>query len=354
MVNVTIKRRVTVGGVIYIGWVYGRPYVGQSRVLDKNRFPTQRKKRHIKDAEAGDHLPFHRAVAKYGLDDFKVLEFIEIEDVEDAVANAFNEIDDEHDAFTCEFLEDGPLKQLIQALNDAECKWIKELNSMIPEKGGCGWNVAPGGGAFDHPPHTEAHKRWMSQRMTGRKLAQATKDKLREIRSGQPLAPDHKLAIKQAAASAFQKTFDERLGEWSAQYTKLGRLPNASNPDPTEKLAASWRATILKKNGKNELDEDMKKKLDETPGWMWKIPKGGKIGRKYSEEAKRNLKEVRKKQYERNPRCNGAARYSDEEIRYIRSNPEKMNQKQLAERFKTCFQNISRIQHRQTYKHVGD
>ena len=154
MVNVVIKKAVVVGGVIYGGWVNGRPYVGQSRVLDEKRFPTKRRNRHLKDAESGDPLPFHRAIAKHGLEKFEVLEFIPLEPVDDGIGDVLNEIDDENDAFTFEFLDDSPLKRLIAALNAAECVWIEKLNSMTPEKGGRGWNCAPGGGAFVHLPHT--------------------------------------------------------------------------------------------------------------------------------------------------------------------------------------------------------
>lgn len=280
MVNVVIKKQQVIGGVIYCGFPNGRPYVGQSRVLDENGFPTKRMKRHVKDAESGDPLPFHRAIAKYGMGEFKVLEFIPINADREDIGAILNEIDDDNDAFTCEFLDDGPLKRLIQSLNDAECKWIETLNSMIPEKGGCGWNCAPGGGAFEHSPHTEEHKRWMSQRMTGRKLAQETKDKLREIRSGKPLAPDHRVAIKRTANKKFWSIFDERLVQWCEQVKLLGRIPNGTSTDPVEKLSANWRACVLKKKDKNEVPAEVEKILNETPEWMWKVPRGRKLGSK--------------------------------------------------------------------------
>jgi hypothetical protein len=280
MVNVVIKKHVVVGGVIYVGWANGRPYAGQSRVLDENRFPTKRRNRHLKDAESGDPLPFHRAIAKYGLEKFEVLEFIPIDNADDDIGEVLNEIDDENDAFTFEFLDESPLKRLIAALNAAECVWIEKLNSMTPEKGGRGWNCAPGGGAFDHPPHTEEHKQWMSKRMTGRKLAQETKDKLSAFRSGRPLTIAHRAAIKQTANDKFWSTFPERIDEWRKQYARLGRLPNASNSDLEEKSAACWRSTILKKKDADELPEEFEHVLNTIPEWVWKCPRGRKVGSK--------------------------------------------------------------------------
>jgi hypothetical protein len=281
MVNVTIERRPTIGGVIYCLIINERPYIGQSRVLNQDKYPEKRVKRHLADSKSGDHLPVHRAISKYGIGEVRILQFISLEVESNGMADYLNEVDDDVDATTVEFLDDdNPLKDLIQRLNEAETRWVSEFNAMIPEKGGGGWNCAPPGGALEHPPHTEEHKRYMSQLMSGRKLAQSTKDKISEFRKGRPLAPNHRAAIKATLNSNYFATFEDRLNEWVEQYTTLGRLPNANNPCPKEKLAANWRAVMLKKKDQGELPSEIEERLSATPSWIWKIPRGRKSGSK--------------------------------------------------------------------------
>ena len=88
----------------YINKINGKKYIGQTNNLER------RKKQHIQDSihchkghEISYELPFHRAIRKYGIDNFeyKILEIINTED--------WNEV------------------------NSLESKYIKKENSLVPK-----------------------------------------------------------------------------------------------------------------------------------------------------------------------------------------------------------------------------
>ena len=96
----------------------------------------------------------------------------------------------------------------IDLLNAAEDKWVKHLNSMMPERGGNGYNTAPAGGVILHEPLSEERKKYMSEKMKGRYVSEETKQKISAANKGKILSESHKQAVakfnKQRLDSLFQ------------------------------------------------------------------------------------------------------------------------------------------------------
>jgi hypothetical protein len=158
------------------GVIYGLPfpddtwYVGLSRVLDKTGYPRQRMTVHKRESRKGSKLPVHRAIAKYGFPEPVILERISVDvsEYDEEFVKMLNEEiaqqeeninDDDGETVQMDGDESGPLKELIEKLNEAECRWIKDKNSMVSSKGGNGYNVQPGGGSFDGVVNEELRKR---------------------------------------------------------------------------------------------------------------------------------------------------------------------------------------------------
>ena len=240
----------TYKGVIYALWINDRPYVGQSKNLDKDGNPTKRWKRHEKDAIC-PKLYVHRAIAAHGIQRKVVLETV-ICDSEDS---------------------------LYEQLNIAEIKWVSELNSMMPEKGGDGYNHAPPGGVCPHEPHTEEHKAYMSALMTGRTLSEETKEKLRAARTGIPVAE----ATKEKHRLNSKLLYDEKIfPEGLAHFLRWrddnsGKFPRCSKVGLTddERKASSWYWGVIRKYNEGALSAEQLTELNslERDGkWRWKAP----------------------------------------------------------------------------------
>lgn len=229
-------------GCIYVLWINDKPYVGQSKVLDNNRLPTKRWKQHIADSKT-PKLYLHRAIHKYGIQKQEVVEYICVDSNDE--------------------------EELIYNLNTAEINWVQSLNSMIPEKGGIGYNHAPAGGGLPHEPHTEEHKLHMSAIMTGRKRTEECKQKIRETLTGKPLSDTIKQNMKKAAEKRFEQIFPIRLQEWVEQYKKMGSEPNSKSKDKDEKRAGQWHSDMVKKMKHNKLSTKFIDELNNTPGWYW-------------------------------------------------------------------------------------
>lgn len=236
-------------GVIYALWINERPYVGQSRVLDKDGNPTRRWNRHDADA-TNPTLYVHRAIALHGIQRRVILETI-----------------------TCE------AELLQEQLNVAEIRWVTELNSMMPEKGGIGYNHAPAGGAFPHEPHTEEYKAYMSARMSGRVLSDKTKEKLRLARTGVPIKEVTKEKHRLNAKIKYDtQIFPEGLVHFLKwREDNSGKFPRCSNEemDDDEHKASSWYWCVIRKYNDEELSTDQLTELNalEREGkWRWKRP----------------------------------------------------------------------------------
>ena len=302
-------------GCIYELIINNRPYIGQSRALDKERLPSKRWKRHIADSKSGDAkmLYIHRAINSNGLtyDTMKkhVLEYVEqiidcpqtmlsnilskkdkckykryasiitgllIDDAENS--EEINEYLETEDNLTEE--ESSIIKQIdlfLNKLNNAEEKWVNEKKSMMPERGGNGYNHAPPGGAFLHEPHTEEHKAYMSNLMKDRKLSDATKELLRKARTGKPLSDKHKEEIAKSEQKRFnEEIFPRRYAEWVSQYEKLKYSPDSNSEDTDERRAGQWRQDMISKRicrgCRFGLSAEQIELLTKTPGWLWAQP----------------------------------------------------------------------------------
>jgi hypothetical protein len=301
---------VNLKGCIYAMYINNKPYVGQSRVLDKDNIPTKRWKRHIADSKTSDTY-LYRAIRKYGVDRKEVIEYIDYEcDSSPIVASNIirksqtntglkkyssilkcmlkrdcEEDEAEENVIECGDISDVTKKEaellthihrFIELLNIAEEKWITEFNSMMPERGGIGYNSAPAGGVLLHEPHTEEHKKYMSELMKGRIISEETKKKLSEARKGKPTTEAHKKSLGDYFEKKFKDTiFPTRLSEWNEQYKKKGKLPDCNSTDLDEKRAGQWRQDMIakrfapSKSTGRKLTEEQIKILEDTPGWTW-------------------------------------------------------------------------------------
>lgn len=301
-------------GCVYELMIKGKPYVGQSRRLDSERLPTIRWKRHIADSKT-PKTAVHAAIHDNGgvIDGQSVLEYIErpIDASKLVIARLLDktkttkalkkytvmlqcllsktadcdEGEEENETITTLDLLLSPKEKLVKysidnfidLVNDAEIKWVKEKNSMIPTYGGSGYNHAPPGGACPHEPHTEEHKKYMSALMKGRIISQAQREMISKARKGKPLSKEHKKTISETEQKKFNETiFPTRLAEWIAQYNRLGYSPDSNSEDTEERRAGQWRQDmIFKRKGvrsQSTLTAEQISTLEATPGWLWEQP----------------------------------------------------------------------------------
>jgi len=305
---------ITLNGCIYILWINDKPYVGQSRQLDKNKLPTIRWRRHINDSKTSD-IYLYKAIRKYGINHKEVIEYIDYEFnfIQDIILNLLNKIKinntlikytnvlkcllkktncnlDNLDEINKNINYENNISNItdeenklildidkfLDNINKAEIKYVKKYNSMIPELGGIGYNHAPPGGVFLNTPFTEEQKNHMSKIMTGRKMSEETKIKLRIAKSSKPASDKNKDGIAKALQDKFNnERFPKRLSEWIIQYNKLGHKPNQNSKDDDERHAGQWHSDILaKRDGKTSrvgLTNEQIEILNKTPGWIWKI-----------------------------------------------------------------------------------
>jgi hypothetical protein len=305
-------------GCIYELMIKGKPYVGQSRRLDSERLPTIRWKRHIADSKT-PKTAVHAAIHDNGgiIDTQSVLEYIErpIDASKLIIARLLNktkttkdlkkytvmlqcllsktadcdEVEEENETITTVDLLLSPKEKVvkdsidsfIELINDAEIRWVKEKNSMIPTYGGSGYNHAPPGGALPHEPHTEEHKKYMSALMKGRIISQAQREMISKARKGKPLSKEHKKTISETEQKKFNEIiFPKRLAEWIAQYNRLGYSPDSNSEDIDERRAGQWRQDMIAKRkggggrGRTQsaLTEEQITILTNTTGWLWEQP----------------------------------------------------------------------------------
>ena len=261
----------------------GRTYIGQSRF----QTPSNRYNRHWNDAIKNIDTPLYRAMRKYGRDGFEV-----------------------------ELLFIGTN----ECLDNMECYFAEQYNSYIWENG---FNaILCGKGVQRDINHSQKHKEHMSKLMTGRKLSDETKQKIREARTGQKCNLDDETRKRLAELSRKRATGVKHSDETKI---KIG-LAKKGKPSPLKGIPKS---------------EEIKQKL--------KISRTGIF---HTEETKQLMREKQREIRIKNPNVNKCMRYSEEDIQYIRTNPDNLSRNQLAEKFKTCFQNISSIVLRKTYKHI--
>jgi hypothetical protein len=298
-------------GCIYALWINNKPYIGQSRQLDKNKLPSLRWRRHINDSKTSD-IYLYKAIRSHGITNKEVIEYIDYEfnfnkeicinlikkiktnkklikyvNILKYLLNKTNcnldELDkniDSENNITNITEEENKLifhiNQFLDNVNKSEIKNVEKYNSMMPELGGNGYNHAPPGGVFLHEPLTEEQKNHLSKIKTGSKLSEETKIKLSIAKSSKPASDKNKNGIAKALQNKFNnERFPKRLAEWIIQYNKLGHKPNQNSIDVDERRAGQWHSDILaKRDGKTSrvgLTDEQIEILNKTTGWIWKI-----------------------------------------------------------------------------------
>jgi len=130
-------------------------YIGQTK-FSLNRRKTQ----HIIDCNKNnDNIYFYNAIRKYGIDSFEWKILCE-----------------------CKTKEE---------LDEMEFHFIKQYNSLSPY----GYNLTLGGEGTHGYKFSDAQKRKISKKLTGRILSEETKKKISEAHLGIPLTKEHRLKV---------------------------------------------------------------------------------------------------------------------------------------------------------------
>lgn len=177
-----------------------------------------------------------------------------------------------------------------EELDKKEDELITKYKSMINENG---YNMVRGGkGRAPNFNHKEEHKKKMSEFMKNRVVLDETKEKIRQSRIGTTCPWD-----------------DE----------KRARVAESSRVNATGVI----------------FSEERKRKIGEKSK-----------GRVHSDETKKNMSEKRKGKP--SPR----RKFNDEQIRYIRNNPDNMGCVELSKKFNVSHPLISNIQKRKCYGYI--
>lgn len=123
----------------------GKQYVGKTIYTMECR-----RKRHILDAKSGSNFIFHRALIKYGYDNFNWEE-----------------------RYTSEYQN---------TLLDLEVAAIQKLKTKHPY----GYNMTDGGDGFIGASMSDEHKAKISRALTGRTISQEARKKISESHKGKP------------------------------------------------------------------------------------------------------------------------------------------------------------------------
>jgi len=267
----------------------GKSYIGQTR----KDSPSSRYTRHWNDAiKRNTDTPLYRAFKKYG-----------------------------RDAFSLETLCIIPA----ESLDNMECYFAEQYESYVWENG---YNaVLCGKGRAPNFNHKQEHRDLVSKLMKGKKMSDETKKKLSDAKKGTLCKWDDA-----TRARVIEKCRIHATGRKLSDEAKA-------------KIGAIHKGRKATDEAKKKMSESHRKRLEDPNAYTRK-------GIPHSDETKKHLSEIHRQRYLENPRANGCSKFTDEQVRHIRLNPDKLTQKQLGEHYGVCFQNISQIQLRKTYKHV--
>lgn len=205
------------------------------------------------------------------------------------------------------------------SLDNMECYYAEQYDSYIWNNG---YNaVLCGKGCRPSQIHTDEFRLKMSNRMRGRKMSEETKEKIRSAKLG-------------TTCKWSDETRNRIIEECRIRST------GKHHSEETKKKIGLARALIPGPNKGVKMKEETKEKL-----------RIARTGIPHTEETKQRMSETHKQRYKDNPEST-RRKFTDEQVRYIRSNPDKLSQKQLAQEFNVCFQSISSIQRREIYKYV--
>lgn len=177
-----------------------------------------------------------------------------------------------------------------EELDKKEDETITKYDSMIYDNG---YNMVRGGkGRAPDFHHKEEHKKKMSEFMKNRIVSEETKEKIRQARTGTTCPWDDETRARVAEASRKKAT-----------------------------------AVVFTEERKRKIGEKSK-------------------GRVFSEETKKNMSEKRK------GKPSSRRKFNDEQIQYIRNNPDKLGCIELGKKFNVSHSHISNIQKRKCYINV--
>lgn len=207
-----------------------------------------------------------------------------------------------------------------EELDKKEDEYITEYKTMVNENG---YNMVRGGkGRAPNFKHAEEHKKNMSEKMKGRVMSEEARAKISKARAGTKCNWSEETRARVAEASRKKATgvkhseeTKQKIGEKSkGRQTRLG----------------------------HKLTEEQKKNVGDASR-----------GRKFSEEVKKKMSEIGKARCLNN--ANSRCKLKDEDIHYIRKNPDNLNKTELAKKF-NCKSGttITNIMNRTSYKHVKD
>lgn len=200
----------------------GKLYIGQTlRTIEK------RWKRHIRDAKKGSEHKFHRAIRKYGEENFTVEELLAVS---------------------------APTKKELKAqLDSLEIEYISRFNTR--EKG---YNSTDGGeGTAGRVCSEESRERYRQANMGernpsfGKACSEETKEKVRKARLGKA-SP---MKGKKHSDGARQKISESHTGERNPNFGKT------ASKETRKKLSEAHKG--------KKLSEEQKKKISDSVKRMW-------------------------------------------------------------------------------------
>jgi group I intron endonuclease len=252
--------------------------------------PKYRINRHWRDAEKGSNCIIHQAMKKYGKNDFTV-EVL-------CICNTQDE------------------------LNIKEQEYIDLHHSMCNDNG---YNMVAGGkGRAPNFHHKEEHKEKMSKLMTGRIVSDETKTRISEARKGVPLNWSEETRKKVSERSRQKAT-----GVVCSEETK-------------EKISKSLKGRVGVCKGQKRTDEQ-KKRIGDA--------KRGKVS---TEEVKKLLSEVQTERHKTTPIPHKNCKYTEDDIRYMRNNPDNLSVDELRKKFNIAKYRLQKVIDKKLYKNVID
>lgn len=264
----------------------GKSYIGQYK-LDN---PTKRFKRHCVDAEKGSTCAIHKAIQKYGKDDFTV-EVLCICSTQDE-------------------------------LNKKEQEYIDQYNSMINNNG---YNMVAGGkGRAPNYHHKEEHKAKMSTLMSGRTLSEETKQKISAVRKG--VTPKRSEETKQKVS----------------ELARINATGVVCSDEKKAKISASLKGRPGVCKGQTRTAEQKKRISDAKRGIV------------STEETKKLLSDVHTERHKNRPIAHKKCLYTEDDIRYMRNNPDNLSVDELRKRFNIQKYRLQQIVDKKLYKSVLD
>ena len=208
-----------------------------------------------------------------------------------------------------------------EELDKKEDEYITEYNSMIYDNG---YNMVRGGkGRAPDFHHKEEHKQKMSEFMRGRNLSEETKQKISDAHKGKKNNWSEETRQRVAEASRKKATGVKHSEETKR---KIGEKSKGR------------QATL----GQKRTDEQ-KKKIGNASR-----------GRKFSEETKKHLSEVHSNRHKENPIPHKNCKYTEDDIRCMRNNPDNLTIDELRNKFNIHRYRLLKIQNNELYKHVED